>query len=124
MKDGRIAQIGTPTEILTDPADDYVRSFVENVDRTKIIPARTVMRDLQEGETVSSEGPTVSPHTPLAEILPLVLGADDPVAVYDSADELQGVVDQDDVMDEVARNAEAVTQTREATREEKAMEAA
>jgi glycine betaine/proline transport system ATP-binding protein len=124
MKDGRIAQIGTPTEILTEPADDYVRSFVENVDRTKIIPARTVMRDLQDGESVPSDGPTVSPHTPLAEILPLVLGADAPVGVYDSAEELRGVVDKDAVMDEVTRNAEAVTQTREATRQEKKMKAA
>ncbi|MFB6271600.1 MAG: ATP-binding cassette domain-containing protein, partial [Salinibacter sp.] len=119
MKDGRIAQIGTPTEILTDPADDYVRSFVENVDRTTIIPARTVMRDLREGETVSSDGPTVSLHTPLAEILPLVLEADAPVAVHDTANELQGVVDTNAVMDEVTRNAEAVSQTREATRREK-----
>ena len=119
MKDGRIAQIGTPTEILTDPADDYVRSFVENVDRTKIIPARTVMRDLQDGETVSSEGTFVSPHTSLAEVLPLVLSADAPVPVYDSAEELQGVVDREAVMDEVARNAETAPETREAAREEK-----
>jgi len=118
MKDGRIAQIGTPTEILTNPADDYVRSFVENVDRTKIIPARTVMRDLRDGEAVSPEGASVSPHTSLAEVLPLVLGADGPVPVYDSADELKGVVDREAVMDEVTRNAENATTTREAAREE------
>jgi glycine betaine/proline transport system ATP-binding protein len=117
MKDGRIAQIGTPTEILTEPADDYVRSFVENVDRTKIIPARTVMRDLRDGETTAS-GPSVSPHTPLTEILPLVLGTDAPVPVYDSADELKGVVDREAVMDEVTRNAESAATTREAAREE------
>jgi len=117
MKDGRIAQIGTPTEILTEPADDYVRSFVENVDRTKIIPARTVMRDLRDGETTAS-GTSVSPHTPLTEILPLVLGTDAPVPVYDSADELKGVVDREAVMDEVTRNAESAATTREAAREE------
>ncbi|AKQ67890.1 Glycine betaine ABC transport system, ATP-binding protein OpuAA [Myxococcus hansupus] len=44
MKDGRIAQLGTPEEILTSPADDYVRAFVEHVDRTKVITARTIMR--------------------------------------------------------------------------------
>jgi glycine betaine/proline transport system ATP-binding protein len=118
MKDGRIAQIGTPTEILTEPADDYVRSFVENVDRTKIIPARTVMRDLRDGEATASGGASVSPHTPLAEILPLVLGTDAPVPVYDSGDNLQGVVDKEAVMDEVTRNAKSVASTREAAREE------
>ena len=33
MRDGEIQQIGTSEEILTEPANGYVRSFVENVDR-------------------------------------------------------------------------------------------
>lgn len=40
--DGRVRQIGTPEEILSVPADDYVREFVQNVDRTKVITAATV----------------------------------------------------------------------------------
>ena len=44
LKDGQVVQIGTPEEILTNPADDYVRAFVQNVDRTKIITAGTLMR--------------------------------------------------------------------------------
>lgn len=44
MKAGRIVQIGTPEEILTDPADEYVRSFVEHVDRSRVITAGTIMR--------------------------------------------------------------------------------
>jgi glycine betaine/proline transport system ATP-binding protein len=40
--DGRVRQIGTPEEILSNPADDYVREFVQNVDRTKVITASTV----------------------------------------------------------------------------------
>ncbi len=44
MKDGAIDQIGTPEGILTEPATDYVRSFVENVDRSKVLTAGSVMR--------------------------------------------------------------------------------
>ncbi|ABC45098.1 glycine betaine/proline transport system ATP-binding protein [Salinibacter ruber] len=106
MKDGRIAQIGTPTEILTEPADEYVRSFVENVDRTKIVPARTVMRALGDDETVAADGPSVSPHTPIAELLPALVDADGPLAVRDSGGTLQGVVSQDAVMEEVVQNAD------------------
>ena len=40
--DGRVRQIGTPEQILSEPADDYVRRFVQNVDRTKVITAGTV----------------------------------------------------------------------------------
>ena len=43
MKDGRVVQIGTSEEILTEPADDYVRSFVQQVDRSKVITAQSIM---------------------------------------------------------------------------------
>ncbi|MFW6312468.1 MAG: quaternary amine ABC transporter ATP-binding protein [Spirochaetota bacterium] len=40
--DGRVRQIGTPEQILAEPADDYVKRFVQNVDRTRVITAGTV----------------------------------------------------------------------------------
>ncbi|WP_405217109.1 glycine betaine/L-proline ABC transporter ATP-binding protein [Agrococcus sp. Ld7] len=43
MRDGRIVQIGTPEEILTDPANDYVAQFVQDVDRTRVLTASSVM---------------------------------------------------------------------------------
>ncbi|MFV0365714.1 MAG: glycine betaine/L-proline ABC transporter ATP-binding protein [Mangrovibacterium sp.] len=44
MKDGVIEQIGTPEDILTNPASDYVEAFVERVDRKTVIKAETLMR--------------------------------------------------------------------------------
>ncbi|EOL42551.1 glycine betaine transport ATP-binding protein OpuAA [Enterococcus phoeniculicola] len=43
MKDGEIMQIGTGEEILTNPANDYVREFVEDVDRSKVLTAQNIM---------------------------------------------------------------------------------
>ncbi|MFA9422680.1 MAG: glycine betaine/L-proline ABC transporter ATP-binding protein [Sedimentibacter sp.] len=43
MKDGVIVQIGTPEEIMTNPADEYVRKFVQDVDRSKVFLAQHVM---------------------------------------------------------------------------------
>jgi len=43
LNDGKIVQIGTPEEILTEPADEYVRTFVENVNRANIVTAQTIM---------------------------------------------------------------------------------
>lgn len=40
--EGKVRQIGTPEEILTKPADEYVRRFVQNVDRTRVITAQTI----------------------------------------------------------------------------------
>lgn len=45
MKDGKIIQVGTSQEILINPKDDYVRRFVENVDKNKVFTASQVMRD-------------------------------------------------------------------------------
>jgi glycine/betaine/L-proline transporter ATP-binding subunit len=43
IRSGRIVQIGTAEEILTDPANDYVAQFVADVDRTRVLTARSVM---------------------------------------------------------------------------------
>ncbi|HGD7073393.1 TPA: glycine betaine/L-proline ABC transporter ATP-binding protein [Streptococcus agalactiae] len=43
MKDGKIMQIGTGEEILTNPANDFVREFVEDVDRSKVLTAQNIM---------------------------------------------------------------------------------
>ena len=59
MKDGAIVQIGTPEDILTKPADDYVKAFVQNVDRTKVITASTIMRK-PTTITIPKSGPRVA----------------------------------------------------------------
>ena len=59
MKDGEIVQIGTSEEILTEPANGYVERFVENVDRSKIITAASVMIDKPLVARLKKEGPEV-----------------------------------------------------------------
>ncbi|RCV49695.1 glycine betaine ABC transporter ATP-binding protein [Marinitenerispora sediminis] len=71
LRDGRVAQIGTAEEILNDPANDYVAQFVEDVDRTRVLTAssvmeppipvidpghgpRTALRTMRENQTVSA----------------------------------------------------------------------
>ncbi len=43
LKDGVISQIGTPAQILLEPADDYVRAFVRDVNRARVLTVDTVM---------------------------------------------------------------------------------
>lgn len=59
MKDGHIKQIGTGEEILTNPADDYVRSFVEDVDRSKVLTAENIMIPALT-TNIDVDGPTVA----------------------------------------------------------------
>ena len=44
MKDGMIVQLGTPEQIITEPADEYVESFIQNVDKTRVLKASGIMK--------------------------------------------------------------------------------
>jgi glycine betaine/proline transport system ATP-binding protein len=47
MKDGEIVQIGTPQDIVSNPADGYVSEFVKDVPRGKVVSVETIMEDPQ-----------------------------------------------------------------------------
>jgi len=47
LRDGEIVQIGTPEEILTRPADDYVARFTEGVDKSRVVTSRRAMRPVR-----------------------------------------------------------------------------
>jgi glycine betaine/proline transport system ATP-binding protein len=54
MKDGHVIQVGTPEDILRQPADDYVRNFVRGVDAAAVFKAGDIARTSQ---VVVSESP-------------------------------------------------------------------
>ncbi len=58
MKDGEIVQLGTPEQILREPANEYVERFVEDVDYAKVRHAESVMVRAKEVAYIN-EGPTV-----------------------------------------------------------------
>lgn len=59
MRDGSIVQIGTPEEILVNPANDYVERFVQDVDRSKVLVAENIMRR-PETINIDKHGPRVA----------------------------------------------------------------
>ena len=59
MKDGQLQQVGTGEEILTNPANDYVKTFVGDVDRTKVLTADSIMIPALTSN-ISVDGPTVA----------------------------------------------------------------
>ncbi|MCA1022577.1 glycine betaine/L-proline ABC transporter ATP-binding protein ProV [Halobacillus litoralis] len=89
MKDGRIVQIGTPEEILVNPANDYVEKFVEDVDRSKVLTAENIMK---RPETVDVE--KHGPRTALERMRKEGLST---IYVTDSRRNLHGYVTADDV---------------------------
>lgn len=43
LKEGRMIQVATPEEMLSNPANDYVKKFIDNVDSTKVLSVRNIM---------------------------------------------------------------------------------
>jgi glycine betaine/proline transport system ATP-binding protein len=75
MKNGRVVQIGTPEEILTSPADDYVEQFVQDVDITKVLTVAKVMRKAI-CVTYPKDGPKTTIHKMKEEGLSRVMVVD------------------------------------------------
>lgn len=45
MRDGRVVQVGTPEEIIDEPANDYIEDFIQDIDRSKVLQAEHVMTE-------------------------------------------------------------------------------
>lgn len=62
MQDGNLVQVGTPEEIIKNPANDYVRSFFGSVDMTKVLSAADVATKVTAGVLA------IDPETPAQNI--------------------------------------------------------
>ncbi|MGJ9382746.1 quaternary amine ABC transporter ATP-binding protein [Salipaludibacillus sp. CF4.18] len=99
MKDGAIVQIGTPEDILVNPANDYVERFVEDVDRSKVLTASHIMKR-PETVNIDKHGPRVALERMKEEGISTIL-------VIDSKRNFQGYVTADDAS--IARKQEIKT---------------
>ena len=68
MKDGAVVQIGTPEELVTRPADDYVAEFTKAVTKAKVVRVRSIMRPMAEG---ADGAPRIADTARVAEAAPL-----------------------------------------------------
>ncbi|BDH11272.1 quaternary amine ABC transporter ATP-binding protein [Streptomyces hygroscopicus] len=107
MRDGRIVQIGSAEDILVTPANDYVASFTQDVDRTRVLTAGAIMAEVgtvlgattPEGRKLATAAEfraaapaTVGVDTPLVELFTPCSTSTVPVAVTDEKGELVGAV--------------------------------
>ncbi|MFE7948559.1 glycine betaine/L-proline ABC transporter ATP-binding protein [Streptomyces sp. NPDC057426] len=90
MRDGAVVQLGTPEEIVTRPADDYVRDFVRDVPREQIVPVSRAMRPAAAGE--ADRGAVLSPDATVSEGIAAVARDGVPARVV-SDGRVLGVVD-------------------------------
>ena len=97
MKDGAIIQIGTPEQLVLNPATDYVEEFTQGIPRAKVLSAGAIMRDVDGDHFVGTVRADVAIETQLDEILNADRGA--VFAVHDDAGNTIGALSRDVVVD-------------------------
>ena len=89
MKDGEIVQLGTPAQVVMEPADDYVTEFTHDVPRAKVLMVRNILEPAADGLDMSE---AVADTMNLEEVLPHVARRIDPLPVADANGRLVGQV--------------------------------
>ncbi|MFF7896625.1 glycine betaine/L-proline ABC transporter ATP-binding protein [Streptomyces sp. NPDC007907] len=92
MRDGRIVQNGTAQDILLRPENDYVASFTQDVDRSRVLTAGELMDPSATGEDPGCRCETATPDTPFSELCAISARLTHPVAVVDKEGKQLGVV--------------------------------
>jgi glycine betaine/proline transport system ATP-binding protein len=91
MKDGVLDQVGTPEEVVANPATSYVREFTTHVPQAEVLTARQVMGAPQDCARRTDATAKV------ADLIPMLLADPSPIAVHDGDGEAVGSVGATDV---------------------------
>ncbi len=92
MKDGMLVQIGTPEDIITKPADDYVADFVAGISRLKFVFAHTVMESLRPSHENLTDAPRTHESSDLNTLIHLAVDTDKPIVITDGGGKDIGIV--------------------------------
>lgn len=91
MKDGVVVQIGTPEDIVMQPADDYVREFVQGISKLKLVKAHSIMRPLPATEDIPPDAMRADHDVDLDHLIDLAVKADAPIVITEAGQDV-GVV--------------------------------
>ncbi|WP_181797421.1 glycine betaine/L-proline ABC transporter ATP-binding protein [Streptomyces sp. WELS2] len=92
MRDGRIVQTGTAEDILLRPANDYVASFIQDVDRSRVLTAGALMDTSVTADAPLCGCETATPEMPFARLCAIGARLSHRVSVVDGAGRVVGVV--------------------------------
>ena len=90
---GKLIQVGTPVDIIMKPADDYVKAFVKDVNRAKVIKAKIIMKDANEDNGIDKSNLIkVQEDQFIEEFLPQVVCTNSNCEVVDKKGNIKGYI--------------------------------
>ena len=90
---GKLVQVGTPVDIIMNPADDYVKAFVKDVNRAKVIKAKVVMKKTDEANDIDKSNLIkVNEDQFIEEFLPQIVCSNSNCEVVDKSGNVKGYI--------------------------------
>ena len=110
MRDGKVIQIGTPEQIVVNPADDYVADFVKGISRLKVVQAKTIMQEVESYEKLNGKLEenlqSVDEHELLSKLIEVSKSKDKPLVVKNNDQKNIGVITQSDLLKAVVEGGD------------------
>jgi len=107
LNGGRLVQVGRPEDIILNPADDYVKAFVKDVNRSKVLRAKTVMTKINKFDTSGINPSSTYKYdedTFIEDLIPRVLKDRSTIEVINKAGTTTGYISSEEL-------SEALTKT-------------
>ena len=93
LNHGKLVQVGTPVDIIMNPADDYVKAFVKDVNRTKVIKAKTIMKSKENVNGIDKNNLVkIKEDQFIEEFLPQVVCTNATCEVIDKSGNVKGYI--------------------------------
>ena len=108
LNGGRLVQAGTPEEIIMNPADDYVEAFVKDVNRAKVLRAKTVMvkaNEFNSKDLKLADVFKVDEGSYIEQFLPKVLADRCTIQVVDKMGDIKGYITEKELAISLSKDA-------------------
>ncbi len=99
MRDGAIVQLGTPEELVGEPADEYVANFVRDIPKSNVLTLRWLMREPTPED--ATDGPRLDVTTTVSKAAPALAASEKPVCAVENG-KIVGIVDREAVFQAIA----------------------
>ena len=100
LNGGRLVQVGRPEDIILNPADEYVKAFVKDVNRSKVLRAKTVMTKIDKFDTTGINPSSIykyDENTFIEDLVPKVLKDRSTIEVIDKTGNTTGYISSDEL---------------------------
>lgn len=102
---GKLVQVGTPVDIIMNPADDYVKAFVKDVNRAKVIKAKVIMKDINNANDIDKSSLIkVNEDQFIEEFLPQIVCSNSNCEVVDKTGNVKGYISNKELQSSLTKS--------------------